>query len=129
MIPDSCEVTVSRRLAPGESEHTFRAELDRILAGEKASYQVWCDGPCAMVDTAGVLFGVARDAMREVAGGERFGFQRGRTDAVIYAARGMDTITIGPGQSGQSHCANEFINLAVAADCVALLEAVINRLG
>lgn len=129
MIPDSCEVMVSRRLAPGERRETFKAELDRLLAGVKATYELFGDGPCATVDFKGALFEAARKAVAEVMGEERFGFQRGRTDAVIYAGCGMDTITIGPGQVGQSHCANEHVDLRVAVDGVKVLEKVINALA
>ena len=128
IIPDSCEVTVSRRLAPGERRETFQAELDRLLAGAQAGYQLFSDGPCAMVNIGGPLFAAARRAIAEVTGAERMAFQRGRTDAVIYAGAGMDTITIGPGQIGQSHTANEHVNLRAAADCVRVLEKVINGL-
>jgi len=129
IIPDACEVTVSRRLAPGERRETFQAELDRLLAGQRASYELFGDGPCAMVDRSGPLFAAARRAIVEVAGSERVAFQRGRTDAVIYAGAGMDTITIGPGQIGQSHSANEHVDLGVAADCVRVLERTINGLA
>jgi acetylornithine deacetylase/succinyl-diaminopimelate desuccinylase-like protein len=128
IIPDLCEVTVSRRLAPGEKHEDFRAEMAALLAGAKADCEFFGDGPCAVVDFGGTLFAAARQASREVSGTERFTWQRGRTDAVIYAGCGMDTLTIGPGLSGQSHTANEHINLRVAADCVRLLEKVINSL-
>ncbi len=125
IIPDACEVRVSRRLAPGESRLTFEGELERLLTGVRASYETTCDGPCAMVDLQGRLFAAARQAIVAVSGRERCLFQRGRTDAVIYAGAGMDTITIGPGQSGQSHMANEYVVLPVAADCVRVLERLI----
>ena len=128
IIPDACEVLVSRRLAPGETRETFEEELQRLLAGVKAGYELFGDGPCAMVDTSGPLFAAARQAIIEVCGRERVSFQRGRTDAVIYAGSGMDTVTIGPGQIGQSHTANEHVNLPVAAQCVRVLEKVINGL-
>ncbi|MGQ9662691.1 MAG: M20 family metallopeptidase [Kiritimatiellia bacterium] len=127
-IPDLCEVTVSRRLGPGETRETFKSELDRLLTGAKATYELYGDGPCAVVNLKGLLFAAAQEAIVEVTGQKRFTFQRGRTDAVIYAGRGMDTITIGPGLVGQSHCANEHVNLKVAADCVRVLEILINRL-
>jgi acetylornithine deacetylase/succinyl-diaminopimelate desuccinylase-like protein len=128
VIPEACEVTVSRRLAPGENAETFRAELDRLLEGSRASYELSCDGPCATVDTGGFLFAAARDAILEVCGRERFLFQRGRTDAVIFAGHGMDTLTIGPGQVGQAHTANEHVDLKAAAECVRVMESVISRL-
>ncbi len=129
VIPDACEVRVSRRLAPGESAATFDAELRRLLEGTRATHEIQCDGPCAMVDLDGALFAAAREAVSAVAGRERCLFQRGRTDAVIFAGAGMDTITIGPGQAGRSHTANEYVVLPVAADCVRVLERVINALS
>ncbi|HOX05236.1 MAG TPA: M20/M25/M40 family metallo-hydrolase [Planctomycetota bacterium] len=129
IIPDSCQVTVSRRLAPGESHDTFRAELEKLLAGERASFEIAGDGPCALVDVHGPLFAAARRAQLEVCGAERTSFQRGRTDAVLFAAAGMDTMTIGPGLSTQCHVANEHVDLAAAEQCTRLLERTINGLG
>jgi succinyl-diaminopimelate desuccinylase len=129
IIPDSCEVTVSRRLAPGETQATFRAELESLLAGAKASFEIAGDGPCAMVDTAGPLFAAAKRAQVAVCGAERCSFQRGRTDAVVYAAAGMDTMTLGPGLGPQCHVANEHVDLTAAAKCVELLEKTIDGLG
>jgi acetylornithine deacetylase/succinyl-diaminopimelate desuccinylase-like protein len=128
IIPDACQVTVSRRLGPGEKGEDFESEMAALLAGSGASSEFFGDGPCAVVDLEGKLFATGREACRQLFGEERFLWQRGRTDAVIYAARGMDTMTIGPGLYGQSHTANEHINLRAAADCLGLLEKVINEL-
>jgi acetylornithine deacetylase/succinyl-diaminopimelate desuccinylase-like protein len=128
IIPDRCEVTVSRRLAPGEQRADFEAELEALLAGAKAELEFFGDGPCARVDLAGPLFATAQRACADLLGTPRYVWQRGRTDAVIYAQKGMDTLTIGPGLYGQSHAANEHINLRAAAECVRLLEKVINDL-
>jgi acetylornithine deacetylase/succinyl-diaminopimelate desuccinylase-like protein len=129
IIPDACEVTVSRRLAPGESVATFRAELDRLLAGADASFTVASDGPCAMAARDGALLAAAREACASVGMPARELFVRGRTDAVIFARHGVDTMSLGPGETGQAHVANEFVNLDSAASCVRLLEALVNSLG
>lgn len=128
VIPEACEVTVSRRLAPGESAATFEAELRAMLSGEKAEFEVASDGGCALADLEGPLMAAARRALAETLGRERFSFSRGRTDAVLYALAGMDTLTIGPGQAGQCHAADEFVDLAAGARCLELLERLINAL-
>ena len=129
IIPDACRVTVSRRLAPGDTLDAFRGELDRMLAGVPASYEAVSDGPCAVADLDGPLLAAAESALTEVTGEHRCAFKRGRTDAVIYAGAGMDTLTIGPGLVGQSHAANEHMNLAAGAACLRVMELTINRLG
>lgn len=129
IIPDECRVTVSRRLAPGDTEDTFRGELDHLLSGVKATYELSGFGPCAVADPDGPLLAAARQALLDVTGRESYTFQRGRTDAVLYAAAGMDTLTLGPGWSGQAHSADEFVNLPAAAQCVRVLERAVNGLG
>ncbi|MHC4916854.1 MAG: M20 family metallopeptidase [Planctomycetota bacterium] len=128
IIPDHCQVTVSRRLGPGEKQEDFEAEMKTLLAGTGAKSEFFGDGPCAAVDVEGPLFAAARQASEELFGSARLLWQRGRTDAVLYALAGMDTMTVGPGQYGQSHCANEHIDLRVAADCARLMEKIINDL-
>jgi acetylornithine deacetylase/succinyl-diaminopimelate desuccinylase-like protein len=128
IIPDECEVKVSRRLAPGETVATFRAELDRLLAGTGAVYDVASDGAGAMTAPDGVLLDAARKASAVAGGSGRRFFFRGRTDAIIFARHGMDTLTVGPGSLGQCHVANEHVNLRGAENCVRLLEILIGSM-
>jgi succinyl-diaminopimelate desuccinylase len=128
IIPDGCEVTVSRRLAPGETNETLRGELAGLLAGARATHEVFESDLAACTDLKGPLFAAARGALIEVTGRERYRFQRGRTDAVIFAARGMDTLTVGPGQVTACHVANESVNLRAAAECVRVMERLVNGL-
>ncbi len=128
IIPDSCQVTVSRRLAPGENRPDFEAEINGLIGSSGASAEFFGDGPCATVDINGSLFATAKAAGEDLCGEARFAWQRGRTDGVIYAGKGMDTLTVGPGIIGQSHMANEHIDLDIAAQSTALLEQIINTL-
>jgi len=128
IIPDECRVTVSRRLAPGEEIADFESELNRLIEGRDAVYEIASDGAGALADMKGALLGAARKASMDTGGGGRLWFARGRTDAIIYARAGMDTLTLGPGQLGQCHVANEYIDLGPAAKCVVLLEKLINSL-
>ncbi len=128
IIPDACEVIVSRRLAPGEKLEDFQVELEKLLAGTGATFDAASDGPCAMVDLEGQLFATARKAVVDLLGEERLSWQRGRNDAILFTAKGLDTLTIGPGLIGQPHTANEYINLPTAVDSTRLLEKTINEL-
>lgn len=127
IIPDKCEVTVSRRLAPGETIGTVEAEMARLLAGHKASYRFACDGDGTLTRPDGALKRAARAAAAET-GTVREVFFRGRTDAVIYARHGMDTIMIGPGDDSQCHAPNEHLHLNGAVATVKLLDRLINSL-
>ena len=125
IIPDAAEVTVSRRLAPGETAETFREELDRLLAGADANFTIASDGAGALTRRDGILLEMARRAAGK---GAREAFFRGRTDAIIYARHGMDTLTMGPGEMGQCHVANEYVDLKGAVAAVRVLEGLVNSL-
>jgi len=128
IIPDECRVMVSRRLAPGETVRTLEEELAGLLKDEKASWTISNDGAGAVTRMDGALLCAARRASAAVGGGERLVFSRGRTDAVIYSAAGMDSLTVGPGQMGQCHVAGEYVDLRGAVKCTNLLENLINGL-
>jgi succinyl-diaminopimelate desuccinylase len=126
IIPDAAQVTVSRRFAPGETVAKFRRELGRLLAAEDASFEVLSDGAGALTGKRGVLVAAAE---RAAGARPRMAFFRGRTDAIIYARRGMDTLTMGPGTMGQCHVANEYVELDGAAAAVRALERLANTIG
>jgi acetylornithine deacetylase/succinyl-diaminopimelate desuccinylase-like protein len=129
VIPDECVVTVSRRFAPGHTVRTFRRELDRLLRRENATYGIATDGNGACADPGGKLMCAARASAGAIRVPARLRFARGRTDAVLFAARGMDTLTIGPGQMGQCHVANEYVELKTAAKCTLMLERLANTIA
>ncbi len=129
VIPDAAEVTVSRRLAPGETRKTFRMELDSLLEGADADYTVASDGDGALTRRDGDLLRAAKAASGRAGGKGRLAFARGRTDAIIFARHDMDTLTVGPGVMGQCHVANEYVDLAGAVAAVRLLEELIGNLA
>ncbi len=128
IIPDKCDVTVSRRLAPGESAGTFDAELKRLLSGKDAEYTIASDGAGALTLRDGILLKTVRQAAAGLSISPRENFFRGRTDAVIYARHGMDTLMLGPGDDTQCHVANEYLDLTGAVIATQLLESLINSL-
>jgi succinyl-diaminopimelate desuccinylase len=111
IIPERCEVTLSRRLAPGETAahvETELAVLTRELNGVKAEWTLRCDGIPCVTDTAGPLYRAAHEASTALFGSARPVWNRARTDMVLFAQAGMDVLNIGPGYFGQAHVADEY---------------------
>ncbi|MEW6358601.1 MAG: M20/M25/M40 family metallo-hydrolase [Planctomycetota bacterium] len=128
IIPDSCTLTISRRLAPGEDRAKFEGELLDLTAGFVVESDIRGGDPGACVDVNGDLFQVAREAARKTLGVERYSLSRGRTDLVLFARKGMDVMNIGPGTMGQAHVADEWCRLEDMPAASALLAEIINTL-
>lgn len=126
IIPNCCEVTISRRLAPGEDRGKFEAELRRIASEFQVEVEFRGGDPAACVDVEGHLFQVAREAARRTIGVERYSIARGRTDLVLFALKGMDVMNIGPGSMGQAHVADEYCRLQDLPAAASLLQEIIN---
>ncbi|HYF50797.1 MAG TPA: M20 family metallopeptidase [Planctomycetota bacterium] len=115
IIPEFCEMTISRRIAPGETKATVEAELaelTRDLGGVSAKWSVRNDAPACVVDKQGPLLKCASDAAQTLFGQARYTWNRARTDCVLFAQAGMDVINIGPGSMGQAHVAGESVRVA-----------------
>jgi len=128
IIPDLCELAISRRLAPGERVEQFEAELAGITQGLEAEARAHGGDPAACVDVQGQLFQAAREAARTVLGYEAYSFPRGRTDLVLFARHGMDVMNIGPGIMGQAHIADEHCRVVDLEAASRLLQQIIESL-
>ncbi len=128
VIPAACALHVSRRITPGESLATVRAEFDELLAGLEASFRLSGGTPAIRTDEEGPLL-AAVEAVYDAAGMEkRYSFLRGRADSVLFAEKGMDCIGIGPGLGDQAHRPDEHCRAQDLATCLELLEATLRRL-
>ncbi|HLX64622.1 MAG TPA: M20/M25/M40 family metallo-hydrolase [Planctomycetota bacterium] len=115
IIPEHCELTVSRRLAPGDTIANVERELAEATAaldGVTATTSLRCDAPACCVDPHGALFRSATAASIELFGCARYSWNRARTDLVLFKQAGMDVLNIGPGYTGQAHVAGEYVRLA-----------------
>jgi succinyl-diaminopimelate desuccinylase len=112
IIPEHCEMTLSRRLAPGESLEDFERELVELTCGLNGVGVTWttrCDAPACVADLNGPLLRAATSASEALFGQSRYSWNRARTDMVLFAKAGMDVINIGPGFFGQAHVAGEYV--------------------
>jgi succinyl-diaminopimelate desuccinylase len=114
IIPEQCDLTISRRIAPGESTSNVERELQELtkdLDGVTATWKLRCDAPACVVDTNGPLLKCASEASQKLFKQVRYSWNRARTDMVLFCQAGMDVLNIGPGFSGQAHVAGEYVRV------------------
>jgi acetylornithine deacetylase/succinyl-diaminopimelate desuccinylase family protein len=120
IVPDRCVVEVDRRVNPGESAATVRAEAEAAI--EKVRKRVpWLE---ARFDPGSeyLPFELAADdplvldlleAMRAAGAEPRVASWRAASDAGFLAVRaGIPCVLFGPGDTAQAHRPDEFVELA-----------------
>jgi len=131
IIPEHCELTISRRVAPGETlKNVDRelAELTHDIGEVKAAWTLRCDAPACMTETTGPLLRAASEASGALFKQVRYSWNRARTDMVLFRQAGMDVLNIGPGFAGQAHVAGEYVRLVDLPRSASLLGETIERL-
>jgi succinyl-diaminopimelate desuccinylase len=114
IIPGHCELTISRRVAPGETREAVErdlVELTRDLDGVVAAWTLRLDAPACVADTDGPLLKSAAAASEQLFQQARYSWNRARTDMVLFKQAGMDVINMGPGFTGQAHVAGEYVRV------------------
>jgi succinyl-diaminopimelate desuccinylase len=131
IIPEQCDLTISRRVAPGETTADVERELHEItrnLDGVQAAWKLRCDAPACVVDAKGPLLQCAADASRALFNQVRYSWNRARTDMVLFKQAGMDVLNIGPGFTGQAHVAGEYVRVVDLPRSANLIAATMQRL-
>ncbi|HEY3319054.1 MAG TPA: M20/M25/M40 family metallo-hydrolase [Planctomycetota bacterium] len=131
IIPDLCELTISRRIAPGETLANAEREVEQLtsgLDGVTITSKLRCDAPACMSDKNGPLLQAASAASRELFGQARYSWNRARTDMVLFKQAGMDVLNIGPGFCGQAHAAGEYARVVDMLRAGNLLARTIERM-
>ncbi len=144
-IPSECEVYLDRRLVPGETEDTIRQEMDHIIEGKKA---IWEVGTLHRTSWTGMKFTYVPyhlawsiDEDHEltrtcnIAYQEYFGmapaeyiFWDYSTNAVASVGLGIPTIGFGPGDNKLAHMINEFCNIDQIIDACGFYIHLIQRI-
>jgi putative selenium metabolism hydrolase len=123
-VPSECEVYLDRRIAPGETKEDIRREMDQIIHGKKASWEVgtlqrksWTGidihyepfHEAWKIDPEHELAKACIAAYRESFGKEpaEYVFWDFSTNAVTPVSLGIPTIGFGPGEDKLAHMRNE----------------------
>jgi acetylornithine deacetylase/succinyl-diaminopimelate desuccinylase-like protein len=117
IVPESCEVIVTRLLVPGETRDLAVAQLEALVRDLGLASAVTVDTPPPSYEAVELDSGLAalrhfRAAYRDVLGRDPvLGGKRGIVDGNIYVAEGgIPTITFGPAGAGL-HEAGEYVEL------------------
>jgi len=114
VIPDACTVTVNFRFAPDRSQEQALAYVREALA----PYE------CVLTDSApGALPGLSAPAARHfvaAVGGPAVA-KYGWTDVARFAALGIPALNYGPGDPGQAHTREEWVDVRQITRCAEAL--------
>ena len=132
-VPSECEVYLDRRMAPGETEEELRGEMERLIEGKKATWEIgsldrksWTGmdihyEPFHLawkIDPGHELSKACIAAYRECFGSEpgEYEFWDFSTNAVTPVRMGIPTIGFGPGDHKLAHMKNERCAVAQIVD-------------
>ncbi len=143
-VPVECEIYLDRRLALGETRETVEKEMESIIAGKKASWEIgtlnrksWTGMEIRYepfhlpweIDKEHPLFGFCVKAHQMVFGSApQLDFWDFSTNAVTTSVMGIPTIGFGPGESKLAHMVNENCEISQIVDACRFYAALINAL-
>lgn len=123
-VPSQCEIYLDRRMVMGETEQTIRDEMEQIIAGKNATWEIdtihritWTGEaitykplhPAWEIPLDHPLAKACIQAYADVFGQapEKFDYWDFSTNAVALVRLGIPTIGFGPGESKLAHMRNE----------------------
>lgn len=123
-VPSECSIYLDRRLAVGETLEQVASEMEGLIAGKKASWEVgtlyhttWTGKPLVYepmnnpwkIEKGHVLTQAMIKAIETVSGTvvEKFDFWDFGTNAITPVAMGIPCIGFGPGEYKLAHMVNE----------------------
>lgn len=144
-VPSECEVYLDRRMVVGETEPTIKREMDNIIMGKNATWEIgtlqrktWTGLDVTYepfhlaweIDLNHKLSKAFIDSYREVFGREpeQFNFWDFSTNAVATVSLGIPTIGFGPGEYKLAHMINEKCEVSQIIDACRMYTEVIKKL-
>ncbi len=123
-VPSECEIYLDRRTVPGETQAALQAEMDALIAGKDAAWEVdtiqrtsWTGQPITYhplhtaweIRREHPLTQAFINAYAQVRGTvpDKLDFMDYSTNAVATIARGIPTIIFGPGDPKLAHVRDE----------------------
>jgi putative selenium metabolism hydrolase len=143
-VPSGCEVYLDRRTVPGESEEDIRKEMDQLIEGKRATWEVgtlhrksWT-GMDITYEPFHEAWKIGMDheltqactaAYRDTFGSEptEFDFWDFSTNAVTPVSLGIPTIGFGPGEYKLAHMRNENCKIEQIVDACNFYTRLINQ--
>ena len=136
-IPDTCDLTVCRRLVPGESRSLIRDEIEEVFEGLKAEdpefeakiTKVLIDIEPAEISSDEEIVKIAREAVKEVIGKDSgVSGLVGTCDMNFLVNRAkIPTLILGPGNIAQAHSPDEHVEVKQLSDAVKIYSLIILR--
>ncbi|MBA4137072.1 MAG: hypothetical protein C0518_07130 [Opitutus sp.] len=112
IIPDRCEITVDRRLVPGESAEEVLRQRDAALTGLDVEHDELYLAPPLPPGNSSALHAWMEPAFRALGLDPIPAGAAYATDASHYAAAGAPVLVLGPGDIAQAHTKDEWIAAA-----------------
>src|SRR4051794_19541320 len=113
IVPDRCTVTFNRRLIPGEDLEQARRELLAPLEGVRFEYHELYSTEPTLVSEEEPVVAAAKRAVTRLGLTPRVLISAGSDDQrfVVHNAGITNSLVYGPGQTGLSHIADEYIEV------------------
>ncbi|MCG8614656.1 MAG: YgeY family selenium metabolism-linked hydrolase [Desulfobacterales bacterium] len=143
-VPFGCEVYLDRRLTVGETLETVRREMDAIIEGKQATWEIgdlkrksWTGldisyhpfHPAWEIATDHPLFSACADVIRAYTGEDpELDYWDFSTNAVTTTAMDIPTIGLGPGEYKLAHMVDENCKLSQISDACALYTGIMSAL-
>ncbi len=144
-VPSECEVYLDRRMIPGETEEAIKREMDRLIEGKNATWEVgtlhrksWTGmdityepfHPAWKIDLNHELSKACIAAYRENFGVEpdEYDYWDFSTNAVTPVSMGIPTIGFGPGEYKLAHMRNENCEVNQILEACSFYTRVIHKI-
>ncbi len=144
-VPSECEVYLDRRMVPGETEDGVKKEMDQIIKGKNATWEVgtlhrksWTGMDIVYepfhtawtIDLNHELTKACISAYKENFGSQpvEYDFWDFSTNAVTPVSMGIPTIGFGPGEYKLAHMRNEHCQVDQIIDACSFYAGIIQHL-
>jgi putative selenium metabolism hydrolase len=144
-VPSECEIYLDRRLVPGETEAEIRQEMDQLVEGKAATWEIgtlhrksWRGKEITYQpfhlawkidledELAQACIAAYRDNFGQAPG--KYDFWDFSTNAVTPVSMGIPTIGFGPGEYKLAHMQNESCEVSQIIDACSFYTRVIEKL-
>jgi acetylornithine deacetylase len=126
IVPDQASLIVDRRLTPGETEASVRAEIEDAIRKSGAEQVAidWCrtEKPGLSIPDDHASLRACQRALAAAGLPTAPAIAAFGTDAGVFASAGLPSVVLGPGSVEQAHTADEWVEVSQVEKMVEVLE-------